>query len=183
MSFKAEDYITFNEHDEILLSYNGRITSDLINNTLHKTEQILLENKETNRLRKKVYNVLIESLQNLYHHSEGIPEDMRISYHENQFGTFHIIKIENGYKIVTTNFVEEDKKEMLIKKLDEIKQLSEDKLKEMYKFVLNHQKLSKKGGGGMGLIDIAKKTKNNIDYRFHKYKDNWYLFIFTIIVY
>ena len=27
------------------------------------------------RLRKKVYNVLVESLQNLYHHVDKVPED------------------------------------------------------------------------------------------------------------
>ena len=30
---------------------------------------------EQSRLRKKVYNVLVESLQNLYHHVDKVPAD------------------------------------------------------------------------------------------------------------
>ncbi len=32
-------------------------------------------------------------------------------------------------------------------------------LKDMYKFILNHQKLSAKGGGGLGLVDIAQEIR------------------------
>ena len=52
-------------------------------------------------------------------------------------------------------------------KIDKINSLSQDELKDMYKFILNHQKLTAKGGGGLGLVDIARKTGNKLDYKFH----------------
>jgi hypothetical protein len=52
----------------------------------------------------------------------------------------------------------------------------------MYKFILNHQKLSAKGGGGLGLVDIARKSGNRLEYEFHKYNENYYFFNLTISV-
>lgn len=182
MGFTIKDYIHHEKEEEIIFSYEGEISSNLIKSTLTKIEQHLLE-RESLRLRKKVYNVLIESLQNLYHHVEGCPDYLTHKTESQHYGGFVISYMNDAYKIVTANFVDGEKKEMLNDKLDKIKTLSKDELKEMYKFVLNHQKLSPKGGGGLGLIDIAKKTKSNLDYNFVEFQNNWYLYILTIYVY
>jgi hypothetical protein len=52
----------------------------------------------------------------------------------------------------------------------------------MYKFILNHQKLSAKGGGGLGLVDIARKSGNKLEYEFFIYDDNYSFFNLTIRV-
>jgi hypothetical protein len=52
----------------------------------------------------------------------------------------------------------------------------------MYKFILNHQKLTAKGGGGLGLVDIARKTGNKFDYSFHNVNSEYYFFNLDIIV-
>ena len=52
----------------------------------------------------------------------------------------------------------------------------------MYKFILNHQKISTKVGGGLGLIDIARKTGNKLVYHFYPYNDKYSFFDFIIQV-
>jgi hypothetical protein len=52
----------------------------------------------------------------------------------------------------------------------------------MYKFILNHQKLSAKGGGGLGLVDIARKTGNKLEYSFENYNNDFYFFNLDILV-
>ena len=64
----------------------------------------------------------------------------------------------------------------LKEKIDKINSLNKDELKDMYKFILNHQKLSAKGGGGLGLVDIARKTGSKLVYSFFNYNDNYYFF-------
>jgi hypothetical protein len=52
----------------------------------------------------------------------------------------------------------------------------------MYKFILNHQKLSAKGGGGLGLVDIARKTGNKLKYNFEAVSDDYFFFSLDVIV-
>jgi len=52
----------------------------------------------------------------------------------------------------------------------------------MYKFILNHQRLSAKGGGGLGLVDIARKSGNKLEYQFYSYNDNYSFYSLTISV-
>jgi hypothetical protein len=70
----------------------------------------------------------------------------------------------------------------LKEKIDKINSLTKDELKDMYKFILNHQKLSAKGGGGLGLVDIARKSGNKLEYEFYVYDDNYSFFNLTIRV-
>ena len=67
-------------------------------------------------------------------------------------------------------------------KIDKINSLSDDELKDMYKFILNHQRLSDKGGGGLGLVDIARKTGNKMEYTFEKYDDTYYFFNLDVYI-
>ena len=74
------------------------------------------------------------------------------------------------------NFVTSDKIKYLKDKIDKINSLNQDELKDMYKFILNHQKLSAKGGGGLGLVDMARKTGNKLEYSFHDYNPEYYFY-------
>jgi hypothetical protein len=56
--------------------------------------------------------------------------------------------------------------EKLEEKIKRINRSSHEEIKELYKFILNHQRISAKGGGGLGLVDIARKTGNKLEYSF-----------------
>ena len=50
------------------------------------------------------------------------------------------------------------------------------------KFILNHQKLSAKGGGGLGLVDIARKTGNKLEYNFESMTSDYYFFNLDVTI-
>jgi len=179
MGFNLKDYYQDLSKGDVLLAYKGSITSELINDVLEGVEKKLDDVHEESKTRKKIYNVLVESMQNLFHHieeyHEGISEDL-----DPKFGVV-VIEKENGlYKVTTGNFVNSTKIKFLKEKIDKINSLTKDELKDMYKFILNHQKLSAKGGGGLGLVDIARKTGNKLEYAFYNYNNNYYFFNLTI---
>jgi hypothetical protein len=167
MSFDVNEYYSKLQENDVILSYKGSITSEIINNILEDIENKFMEIDEVNIVKKKVYNVLVESLQNLFHHAEEIPDVLNdADYNNVKFGILVIKKIEKNYLIITGNFINSNRIKPLKEKIDKINSLSQDELKDMYKFILNHQKLTAKGGGGLGLVDIARKTGNKIDYSF-----------------
>jgi hypothetical protein len=181
MSFNIENYFSDQLNGNIILCYKGNIDSDIINQILNKVEDKMAEANEQFSFRKKVYNVLVESLQNLYHHVDKVPEDFEDQAFE-KYGLLVVKKVEGGYKIVTGNFVQAENKEKLEEKIKRINNSSHEEIKELYKFILNHEKISAKGGGGLGLIDIAKKTGNKLEYAFKEYNDKYSFFYLDILV-
>jgi hypothetical protein len=181
MSFNVENYFSEKPDGNIILFYKGNVDSDVINNILDTVEDKMATVNELSRLRKKVYNVLVESLQNLYHHVDKVPEDFEDQTAE-KYGMLAVKKVDNGYRIITGNFVHVDNIEKLEEKIKRINRSSNEEIKELYKFILNHQRISAKGGGGLGLVDIARKTGNKLGFSFKKYNDIYSFFYLDIMV-
>ena len=163
------------------MAFKGNISSELISNVLETVESRMDDFNENSKIRKKLYNVLVESLQNLYHHIEVLPEEMYDEY-DSKFGMLVISRESKQYRISTGNFITQDKVDVLKNKIDKINSMGKEELKDMYKFILNHQRLSEKGGGGLGLVDIARKTGNKLDYTFEKHSDTYYFFNLDVFI-
>ena len=58
--------------------------------------------------------------------------------------------------------------------------MTKDELKSLYKLILNNQEFSNKGGGGLGMIDMARKTGSKLDYAFFEIDDSNSFYTFDI---
>jgi len=181
MSFNVESYFSGLSDGNQILYYKGNIDSDLITRVLDMVEEKLISFNESPKLRKRVYNVLVESLQNLYHHAGAVPAGFEDQTSE-RFGILSINKIHDGYRIVTGNFIGAEETDELEKRLARINNSSNEEIIELYKHILNHQCISVKGGGGLGLVDIARKTGNKLGYVFNSYDADTYFFCLDILV-
>lgn len=172
------DFYDKMERNNIMLSFKGDITSELLTSVLQIMESKLDNLQEEPKIKKKVYNVLVECLQNLYHHMD---EDKQISKSErSRSAIFMIGKVDGNYNIITGNYINVGNVNTLKTKLDDINALSKEELKEYYKAVLNNGEMSQKGGGGLGMIDIARKTGHKLDYTFMPVDDNYSFFSLNI---
>ncbi len=179
MSFFLNECYTRMNQGEVIVAYKGSINAEVISNTLSLIESKLDESSELTGVKKKLYNVLVESLQNLLHHVDAING---MDESEGNFGAFVIAKYNQGFRISTGNFIRSDKSKVLREKIDNINSLSKEELKDFYKFVLNNQSFSDKGGGGLGLIDIARKTGNKLDYVFYEYNNDFEFFNLNVFI-
>ena len=66
MSFDVHEYFSKLNGGDVLVAYKGSITTDLINNVLEEIEEKMDGADEQAKIKKKVYNVLVESLQNCF---------------------------------------------------------------------------------------------------------------------
>jgi hypothetical protein len=181
MSFNVEDYFLTLSKGNTILYFKGNFESDKINEILDLVEERMVKGSEPSKLRKKLYNVLVESLQNLYHHVDKVPEDFE-DQGSDKFGMLAINKIDKGYRIFTANFIRNENVSILEEKIKRINWSSHEEISELYKFILNHQRISSKGGGGLGLVDIARKTGNKLEYSFKEYNDQYSFFNLNILV-
>ncbi len=181
MSFDVVNYFSNLLNGNTIVYYKGNIDPDIINKVLDTVEEKMIRENEQSKLRKKVYNVLVESLQNLYHHVDKVPEGFDDKSYE-KYGILAINKVEGGYKIITGNFIQADNVEKLEEKIKRINRSTHEEITDLYKFILNHQRISSKGGGGLGLVDIARKTGNKLNYTFKEYNDKCSFFCLNILV-
>lgn len=145
-----------------MLSFKGNVTPELMQSILNIMERKLERIEPTSKLRKKVFNILVECLQNLYHHSNTSALDTT----DNGSVVVLIGKNVRGYSIMTGNVIGKTNAAALQGKLEEINQLTQEELKALYKQVLNNGQRSSKGGGGLGIIDIARKSGEKLEYGF-----------------
>jgi len=61
-----------------------------------------------------------------------------------------------------------DKTTMLKERLDQINNMNPEELRDQYKELINKSAFSEKGGAGLGLLVIARKSSNKFEYDFRK---------------
>jgi len=173
------DFYNKMEKGNIMLSFKGEVTSDLLTSILQIMESKMETLEEPPKIKKKVYNILVECLQNLYHHLDD--DDFKTKINEKS-ALFMIRKVDGEYSIMTGNFIARENVEMMQGRLDTINEMDKDELKVYYKEVLNNGEMSAKGGGGLGMIDIARKSGRKLEYKFVPIDDNYSFFSLNIKV-
>ncbi len=171
------DFYDKMERNNILLSFKGDVTSDLLTSILQIMESKMDNLQEDSKTKKKVYNVLVECLQNLYHHMDDTATD---TAEGQRSAIFMIGKMDNMYNVITGNYIYNENVPGLKKRLDDVNSLSKEELKEYYKQILNNGEMSLKGGGGLGMIDIARKTGQKLHYNFMPIDDKISFFSLNI---
>lgn len=172
--------------DNPVVAHEGLIDSDLISTCLEKVEGSLLKEGENVKKVRKIYNILVEALQNLYHHHENPPKNFLDTIPIpglKSYIFFAMRKEANGaYRITSGNFVLKQKVKVLRDRMEQLNSLSQDELKELYKIILNNEEFSEKGGGGLGFIDMARKSGNKFGYEFINFDNKYDFFVLEVLV-
>ncbi|MDQ3046194.1 MAG: SiaB family protein kinase [Bacteroidota bacterium] len=154
---------------KVIVSHIGELDQDKVNtiSTLVETQMEYLGVSKS--AVKKIFNIVIETLQNICLHGEKDNNGYQMTY-------FLIGKHNNEYSIFSGNIVTNSGSEKLNKRLNSIKSLSDSDLKKQYIDVLSNGELSAKGGAGLGFLTIALKSGNSIDFEFEALNKEYSLF-------
>lgn len=161
--------------NEISLVYEGEVTQEITKTFTSLTERSLAKSEESNAVQRKVFNVMVECLQNISKHADSLSED-----DENERrGIVMVSKGEESYNIITGNVIKNEKVSGLRENLEQINSLDKQGLSTLFKTQMKEGKISNKGGAGLGLIDIAKKTGSTLTYQFKELNEEVSFFILT----
>lgn len=159
----------------ISLVYLGEFSHQITKMFTSMAEDDMDKHHEELSVKRKVYHVMVETLQNMNKHSDEIAEQGSIGK-----GLFMIGKKDETYYVITSNKVSRDKQPVLENMLEKINAASKAELKEMYRKQIKEGRISPKGGAGLGLIDIARKTTGKHDYHFLPYDEENSFFILKV---
>ena len=174
-------YDIFKRLDErnILLSFKGMITSELLTTILSIMESKMDAYEEKPKVKRKVFNVLVECLQNLYHHIDKDIVTINVKEFDKS-ALLMIAKNKDNYQIMTGNYMETKNVNDLKSKLDLVNSLNKEELKAYYKEILNDGNRSEKGTAGLGMIDIARKSGQKLEYYFLEIDEKTSFFSLTV---
>ncbi len=158
------------QSDSIEYVYIGEFTTSITDSILSLAELNLETSNDSIKLKKRVYFILVEGLQNITRHQQYDPEYAPYS------GLLVIQRINDTFIITTANYVLNSDVEKLKKHIDKINSLEPEQLKKYYREVLAQQHFSTKGGAGLGLIEIVRKSNNKLLYSFEKVDGEYSLF-------
>jgi len=154
------DYLSFMYHG----FFNDEFTDKIININDFNIEK----NENISSIKNKVSFLVAESFQNIVRHGdvkenqEFIPE---------RKGIFFLRNINNTYFITSANLIQNENIQSLTEKLLHINELDRDGLKALHLDIMQTTSYSEKGGAGLGLIDMAKKSGHKLEFDFEKIDD------------
>lgn len=163
MDYVHDFYKSMRTHD-IGIVYEGKITHQITKAFIALTESDMAERQESEEIKKLVFHVMVESLQNITKHG-GLTNEEKENEEEGR-GIFLVSKSDQSYSVLTGNITDEENTSRLKEILDKVNSASPEELKVMYREqIKSGRKLGEKGNAGLGFIDIARKTGNKIDYK------------------
>ncbi len=115
-------------------------------------------------LNRKASFMLVECFQNIIKHSESMEiNDLTTS----DGGMFSFKFLDSNFLINSINVIKNSDIEKLTAQIEQVNALDKEALKEHYMKHLQNNTLSEKGGAGLGLIELARKSGEKILYKFN----------------
>ncbi len=165
--------------DSFCLLYDGNIVDEVTDKIIDLSDFNYLGQDNYKRTRKKVSFLLAECFQNIIRHGENLFQSQT---NEVDFGFFLTRHINDTYFITSANLIKTGKVANLKSQLNKVNSLDKESLKALYLDMLENKSFSEKGGAGLGLIEIARKSGQKIEYVVDEYQDDYSIFYNQIML-
>lgn len=166
--------------DKIILSYNGHFKFETIQFLIYKAKKEMDALGTEIAVKKKVVNIMVECLENIHKHSDIFESDDTLDLKYASRFSFEIKG--DDYIITAGNVIFNSNIDKLKYRIDQVNQLDRFGLKKLYEQVITKTDISQKGGAGLGIIDIALKSGNPVEYSFEKINNKFSFYTIYIKV-
>jgi len=143
-----------NKNYKVIFDYEGILTQTLIVSLSDILEKEGDYEKVDMSSLNKLFVVFVEMSQNVMKYSPLMER-----------GMIAVTADDKSYRVFSANIITKKQKEVISKRLQEIKQLDSDGLKKRYREIRKSGIYSHDKGGGIGFYEIARKS-DHIEYEF-----------------
>ena len=160
--------------DSVQISYTGAFDGQILSVIAKNIEYTLSHDPKVN---KKVFKIFLELAQNISYYSA---EQMRCKRDETAgVGTLTIQEFDSHFVFATGNMVENKIAKKINEKCERINKLTRDDLRQ---FKRDQRKLPAgvKGGGNIGLIQVALTAGNPLNFKMLSIDDKLSFFIVAV---
>ncbi len=160
--------------NQLIMVYSDHITAKTYEFLMHLAEDKLEHYNASYKNKKRILNVLVETIQNIAKH--GYKDS------NNTVASLFVIGIneENNFFVLSGNTVTHESEANLRDKLDHLNSLETTELRELYRYSIENAGFTDKGGAGLGFIDIMRKAKSKLNYHFTPINEEHSFFTFKV---
>jgi len=166
------------QEEKIFLSYFGAFDDAITDKFTEISEYYLDNSNELNPLKNKVSFLIAESFQNIVRHGVNNAEQKKVT--ENHRDFFQINVFNERVVLSSANLIVQEEIGSLGQNIDKINSLNLEELRDLYADVLENKGFSKKGGAGLGLIEMARKSGLPIKYCFNSLNETHRQFFLSL---
>jgi len=165
--------------DHLNLAYLGLFSDSMTNMIIELSESYLESHEQMGKLMRKTSFLVAECFQNIVRHGLKESDAPLFSVGNDSF----LIKFSKKTCFITSeNAILNEEVEGLKSKLENVNKLDKDELKAIYKQILEGGELSEKGGAGLGLIVMARKTGNKLHFSFKSLDEKYSVFYLMLVL-
>jgi len=163
--------------NHVYMIWSGHITSGIGDDVLSITEARLSDEDVDARIRRKVFNIMVEILENVSKFNPGKEAE------KNHGLPLAMLRFEEGRFVLSTgNLMSGSMVGELKQKIDNINSFSRHELKTLFFASLSAQSIETDSTGNMGLISMARKSGGKLEYQFKKVNEEYSYFMLTVRV-
>ncbi|MFA6404035.1 MAG: SiaB family protein kinase [Salinivirgaceae bacterium] len=158
-----------------IISFQGELTFEIIESLLNSAKQELDSLNLDLVVQKRLYSILVESLENSVKHR--IPIDFKRNHYPLEMN----LQLYNNKILITVcNYIKQSNAELIAQKIDEVNSLNRDGLNQLYRSSIAKARISDKGGAGLGIIEMARNSGQKINYKFVQEESELVFFILEL---
>jgi hypothetical protein len=124
---------------------------------------------------KRLFAIMVEMAQNILYYSQE-REFFPNTGANVGVGIVLVQQMPDIYEILCGNMINLEQKERLETQCEKINGMNQEQLREFYSQQRRMVVHESSKGAGLGLIDIARKSRNGLKYDFHKISEERYFF-------
>src|SRR5664279_1343911 len=163
------------DHDTLSFFCQGNFSDEITDKIINLSEYNISLQQDQPKMSNKVSFLMAECFQNIVRHGESVEGKVK-----SKSGLFITRHVGNSYYITSANLIDNSNIDYLSKKLDQINQLDKDQLKQLYMDILENEGLSSKGGAGLGLVEMARKSGQKLEFYFNPIDEHFSHFYLQI---
>lgn len=164
--------------NHVQLVYKGSFTQESVKQLVLMIEGNMVAMRTEPIQQKRVFNVMVELLQNIAKHADKDPN--HYEDHKLKPGIFMLGQDDHRRLLTAGNWVHYSKVNEFKAKLQNVNHLQRTALLDLYDEILVQNDTDQKGGAGLGLIDMRLKSRSPLHFDFSE-RENDHVF-FTLQV-
>lgn len=162
----------------IIFSFKGVITQEILADLGEIIKNHISDFKYRPLVVKRVFSIFIEVAQNILHHSA---EKVTLGPHgERGSGIVMVVEHDHYFEIVSGNLISNSSSKSIEESCKLIHSLDKKALREAFRQKINSPVGEGAKGAGLGLLEIARKSENKVDFKIDKIDDTHSFFLFSV---
>jgi hypothetical protein len=157
----------------LLWEHTGTFARADLDVALHRVEHVSVDHSDATAVRKRLISVLVEGMENILVHAG---KDLAA------LCAVLVLRTRSDYRLVLINPVPLATAALLQHRIDFLNEMDEVGLKEHYLKLLANRERTERGGAGLGLLTMARRSQRPMRVRCNPFSETEALFALELAV-